>query len=599
MSLAKSIVIKNQFFNKNNQAYGSTPAKFVENYMARNDATLTVYPVKNGEKSQNSLDQSSVYQIQKNNLLTNRETFAKKQPTHKNWFNLTTLEGRSFNQESFSLSKGELKKQADKLQQAFDQGHTMLKLVFSYDNDYLENLNVEKPGSTNLNFHENVDEMKLRSATQKGCSALAASLGYTSPLYLGSIQLDRDHPHAHIVLCESASKNKSNAKRFKDGSEYGKLSIKNRHDVRRAIDQDLTINQNLAFMSSDNLERAQKTNELYSNRYANLVQEKQVMIIKSLPKEDLVSKKIADSLYHGVAKKTGKSVQDVKTKLEPSLFNANKSDSMKNMPALIYLQILNLKRRRDRKKYSKYLKKARQNKQNKLNQSKKNDRLLATYHSLKHYSNNHPLDEALIEQKIMPYYQASLNRNSQKLDYYANQNFTPVQKLPNHVKQSYAFLNKLNSLGLSGFDKSSTDEMIDLQVNSWQKQGYISCKDFIKHLNQPDYLPKPTEYGELSKTELPTPQKLDRMLERERDLANEALLNAQDLSDKYLKMRIQSDCYNTLHEEPLNKKAYDTLPNQDVILKSNDRGISSQVQLSNKSLGYQAANKLIVNSLNS
>ena len=94
----------NQFTNKNYSGHGSTPAHFVTQYMARNDATLTVYPVM--QSNYQALDRNSsqaVYRKQRDALINRRLTFDQNRPTASSWFNLTTLEGRAFNQDNISL----------------------------------------------------------------------------------------------------------------------------------------------------------------------------------------------------------------------------------------------------------------------------------------------------------------------------------------------------------------------------------------------------------------------------------------------------------------------------------------------------------------
>ena len=220
MKLEQAITVMNQFSNTTYHARGGTPAHFVEEYMARNNATLTTYPVDTENFSSTSITSpNSVYQVQRDKLLNRRNSYDPKRPTDQDWFNLTTLEGRSFSQDGISLSKGMIKDEAQQMQHAYNEGHTVLTLVTSFDNDYLKSLNVEKKNAKN--FHQDVDEMKLRLAVKQGCHALSDSLGYTKPLFIGSIQLDRDHPHAHIAMCETAPREKSNAKFFYDGHEWG------------------------------------------------------------------------------------------------------------------------------------------------------------------------------------------------------------------------------------------------------------------------------------------------------------------------------------------------------------------------------------------
>lgn len=182
-SLQHSIVIVNEFTNTDYSSRGSTPGSFTEEYMARNDATLTTYPV---EKDPNHFtavnNQNNVYQAQKDILLNRRQSYDPKRPTKENWFDLTTLEGRSFSQNGLSLSKKMISQEAEQMQNAWNNGHTVLKIVASFDNQYLKDKKVEKEKPKD--FHYDVDEHKLRMAVQKGCTALSKSLGYTKPLFI-------------------------------------------------------------------------------------------------------------------------------------------------------------------------------------------------------------------------------------------------------------------------------------------------------------------------------------------------------------------------------------------------------------------------------
>ena len=81
MLTERSITIMNQFTNTSYSSQGSTPANFVEDYMARNDATLTTYPVEQPDFLSTSItDSQSVYQDQKDILLNRRENYDPKRP---------------------------------------------------------------------------------------------------------------------------------------------------------------------------------------------------------------------------------------------------------------------------------------------------------------------------------------------------------------------------------------------------------------------------------------------------------------------------------------------------------------------------------------
>ena len=127
--------------------------------MARNDATLTTYPVNDTDYAHmDMLSKNSVFNKQSDKLMHRRITFDSKRPTDKDWFDLTTLEGRAFDNNVTSLSKKGIKTRAQEMQNAFDQCHTVLTIVTSFDNNYLKDMGVEtKDTPNNKHFHTNVD----------------------------------------------------------------------------------------------------------------------------------------------------------------------------------------------------------------------------------------------------------------------------------------------------------------------------------------------------------------------------------------------------------------------------------------------------------
>ena len=293
MLTTKSIVIKNQFMNKRYPSKGHTPSSFVISYMARDDATMTVYPVSNIW----TFDDESVFKKNSLDLIGKKENFDQEVPSDDDWDALTNLEGRSFDNSYLSMSKKDIRKSSRAIQKAYDDGHTIMKLIFSFDNDYLVQQNVEKPGS--LDFRNTVDELKLRQASREGIRKMAKLLGYTKPLFVGCVQLDRDHPHVHLVLTETADKRHSHARYRVGNAEFGLVNQKTRKLTCRAIDDKLEELKVLTIMPSNGVYNAQKLLHVYSNVYSTLPQKKDLVMQASLNQDELpvylnaVSKTIA------------------------------------------------------------------------------------------------------------------------------------------------------------------------------------------------------------------------------------------------------------------------------------------------------------------
>lgn len=293
MLTTKSIVIKNQFMNKRYPSKGHTPSSFVTSYMARDDATMTVYPASNVW----TFDDESVFKKNSLELIGKKENFDQEVPSDDDWDALTNLEGRSFDNSYLSMSKKDIRKSSRDIQKAYDDGHTIMKLIFSFDNDYLVQQNVEKPGS--LDFRNTVDELKLRQASREGIRTMAKLLGYTKPLFVGCVQLDRDHPHVHLVLTETADKRHSHARYRVGNAEFGLVDQKTRRLTCRAIDTKLEELKVLTIMPSNGIYNAQKLLHVYSNVYSTLPQKKDLVMQASLNHDELpvylnvVSKTIA------------------------------------------------------------------------------------------------------------------------------------------------------------------------------------------------------------------------------------------------------------------------------------------------------------------
>lgn len=179
-------------------------------------------------------------------------------------------------------------------------------------------------------------------SVQKGCQALGKSLGYARPLFIGTIQLDRDHPHAHIAMCETANPKMSKTKYFYDGHEWGTLTKNDKNKMRQAINNDLTNNLALNFYPSNQVEQAQKATEQYSDHFATLRQQKQLISLNvlSTQKEDRISELMIEDLSDSLALKSNQHTNKIRKKLRRNL--ANSAHKTFKLPALLNLQLQSL-----------------------------------------------------------------------------------------------------------------------------------------------------------------------------------------------------------------------------------------------------------------
>lgn len=540
MLTKNAIILRNQFANKNNSGHGKTPSTFVTAYMARNDATLTEYPVSDadGQHGQSFTDKNNVFQAQQQLLLKRKAHYSRKRVTSNSWFNLTTLEGRSFNQNVISLSKKGIDTVANDLQTAFDNGHTVLEMVASFDNDYLTNLGIEKKAKPQ-DFHKNVDEMKLRLAVQAGCQSLAQDLGYVQPVFAGAIQLDRDHPHAHIAMAET-SKN-TDAKKFYDGTEYGQLSEHNRLAFMQTVDTQLTNMQSLSFMPSNQVEQAQISTQSYAQKYALLPQKKQIMLYQAAKDDNAITpvllKELVNRPYSHKTKKQKAQILHVQKDNEPkkqvlpniyalTLQNSQQLQTMKNPFAKLILK---------QRKIKAYQEKLRL----------KQQRLLKQLLYFRHRIHNNPQDRLIIQSQMLPYYKQAITNTAIKLDYTALFNYQPVTTPPKKVQDQATILTKLKHTAKTPLAKASfKDQAIKTAVN-WQINRYTDSQGVIVVLNSRDtdlklpYL-KPAALSHKKPKDKEFQQR-ELMNDLENDLALTALNGVKQLKSDHMTKQVQAD----------------------------------------------------------
>lgn len=231
-NLKDSVVIKNQFTNNKSSGFGKTLDKYIMKYVTRKGATESVTPLNNFDFEAD--DYVIKYMARREATEAIKEQGVGPEELRYDIDEMLGLNGRAFGSEGFSYSEDVLKDSAKEIQDLFDSGHTVLKTVFSFRTEYLQELGIIPqdfvPGGRG-SFQGQVDQAKLRLAINSGMKAMTSSAGFSEPVWVGTIQVDTNHVHAHVVTTERGSR-----ENLVDGEERGKLSAKDKHIFRNRFD---------------------------------------------------------------------------------------------------------------------------------------------------------------------------------------------------------------------------------------------------------------------------------------------------------------------------------------------------------------------------
>lgn len=241
MSLSNGIVIVNEFTinHGGTGSRGSSPGKYITNYMSRNMATETLTPVKLTEQE----DYITRYMLRENamDVIENRDEV---KPEFQEF---QKYGGVAFGYGDVSLSDEKLKAVSKDIQKQFDNGKTVMKTVLSFDEEYLrenkiipEHFVCKRDGD----YRGNIDQMKLRMGIMYGLERL--SRDYDDLQYVGVIQVDTKHVHCHLAMVD-----RGKGQIMLDGTQKGKLSGSQKSKLRRGIDLFLDDSKSIQHMSSN------------------------------------------------------------------------------------------------------------------------------------------------------------------------------------------------------------------------------------------------------------------------------------------------------------------------------------------------------------
>lgn len=263
MSLKQSIVVKNEFTHNGvntpgKGSRGGTPGQYVLRYMARIDATEMVTPVPETQDA-SIVDYTTRYMMREDateQLKSSGKPNASIYELSDTFEQQDLLSGRSFGNRGVSLSDNTVRDSSQMIQDAFDEGHSVQKIILSFTEDYLKDNGVLSPNYQHKgrgSYRGHIDQLKLRMAVMKGVEKMTSVGNYANPEWVGVIQVDTNHVHAHLALVD---KDFSPSRMMEDGRDKGKLTQREMMSLRRGIQYELNEMKSIkSFYSQVSLER--------------------------------------------------------------------------------------------------------------------------------------------------------------------------------------------------------------------------------------------------------------------------------------------------------------------------------------------------------
>lgn len=288
MGLKQDIVVRNEYTMKLSSGKGSRGSsvnRYAIDYMVRPDATEVLAPVK---VDGGLFDYATRYMAREDATEVVQENDQGSVLELKHRFRkIDRSSGRMFGTNSLSFSHDEMVEMADKIQEQYENGHTILKPIISFDRDYLEKTGILRPGfvySGHGSYKGNIDQLKLRSAVTHGMNKFLKGGSFEDPLWLASIQVDTGQLHVHVLACDQEFSTK---RMMPDGRDKGKMNEREKHLVRRGIHHSLMdLSKLKSYHTQVDAERTNVVSYVKNYTYDKVNQHAGLqLLIASLPKE--------------------------------------------------------------------------------------------------------------------------------------------------------------------------------------------------------------------------------------------------------------------------------------------------------------------------
>lgn len=243
MGLKQAIVMKKEFTNKYQAGkHGSTPGKFITRYISRMDAAepITALDIK--------YDESPLFQLA--HRYSNRQGLAQTSISMYDdvlkYANKVkqqeSLDGKAFGNDGLAYSNKDTRVLAKQVQNLYDEGHSVSKLVFSFSHDYMLRHHMVDDDYKNIGFgslHGHVDQLRVREAVNTGMEALTKEGEYTNPIWVATVHTNTDDLHVHCVLVDDVdlSKSKRLVKSEIQPQDYGYVNDTQTKKFRKSMDK--------------------------------------------------------------------------------------------------------------------------------------------------------------------------------------------------------------------------------------------------------------------------------------------------------------------------------------------------------------------------
>lgn len=246
MDLKREIVIRNEFSNKHYASgsdlgsRGGSFQAYIVGYMARDEASDALFPL--DSQIEAIFEEDYVNELD-NRLLGKMSTLTDEETSELLFGGLTNrsmkYDGLAFDAERLSMSYAEVLSKSQEIQKAFENGHSVQKFIISFTDEYLRKMSV-LPDDFKLtergDHFGNVDQLKLRQAIQDGMQEMLYEGSFEKPSWIGLVQLDTKHVHAHMVACDQVF---GNSRLMSDGLDRGKIYANERRAFRNGCHQSL------------------------------------------------------------------------------------------------------------------------------------------------------------------------------------------------------------------------------------------------------------------------------------------------------------------------------------------------------------------------
>lgn len=249
MGLKQDIVIVSEFSCPQGSGKGSrggTPGAYVMRYMARKGACEDMAPVRREDADA----YVRRYMLRRDATEAASDTDQVRDGIGR----VDGLGGIAFGCEGadddgdVSMSDERVRRVSGRVQQLFDEGHTVIKTVVSFDQEYLRRLGVISPDFScehEGDYRGNIDQMKLRLAIMHGMDRMSAR--FDDLIWVGCIQVDTMHVHCHLCMADAGHGMRTRA----DGQQRGKLDATEMRYLRRGIDLALDEMQPVRAMAAN------------------------------------------------------------------------------------------------------------------------------------------------------------------------------------------------------------------------------------------------------------------------------------------------------------------------------------------------------------